>query len=357
MKKTVFFLLLLFTLILIVSCGSASIGTTSSEVSTTETPTTTTTPITSTTLVTTQTADSTQSVPALQNEIEMLAENAHWLKIHRMGNVQYIKDKNGDQYTLTLTLNFLVNPGLQIPEEVQSPVKPIAAETMRVFLKNLTKDKDYTEYKVTELRQSDRWCDVWITLDGFVPEKDSEYDIAIFFSVPEGAETPGELVYAYLPEPWTVRYVPGPERPDPIATAWWQQVKTVHGIDCIKNADGSERYTFGLTIDSDSGFFPYLPDDDDPTHPGTPTLELTSAEGARVFIKDMNKDDGYTEYKVTNWNVLRWCDIYFEAEGFVAEEGAEYDMYLFFIMPEGTPHPGEYCFVWALDETWTLNQN
>ncbi|MBO7736602.1 MAG: hypothetical protein J6S22_02060, partial [Clostridia bacterium] len=239
-----------------------------------------------------------------------------------------------------------------------STLEKVDMASARVYIKEMNRDKDYTEYKVASWYVYKDY-ELFFEVDGFTAEDHGEYDMFLFFTLPEGTPHPGEECYIWaLEEPWTVRYVPGPppDRTDKlIENAWWQQTLRTHGITRSEGADGSERYTFSLTIDSDSGFFPYLPDDDDPTHPGTPTLELTSAEGARVFIKDMNKDDGYTEYKVTNWNVIRWCDIYFEAEGFVAEEGAEYDMYLFFIMPEGTPHPGEYCFVWALDETWTLN--
>ena len=366
-KKPAFWVILVAILVLIVTCVCFLTNPVTEKdedttaVSTTETPTTTTTPTTSTIPVTTQTADSTQSVPALQNEIEMLAENAHWLKIHRMGNVQYIKDKNGDQYTLTLTLNFLVNPGLQIPEEVQSPVKPIAAETMRVFLKNLTKDKDYTEYKVTELRQSDRWCDVWITLDGFVPEKGSEYDIAIFFSAPEGAEIPGELVYAYLPEPWTVRYVSGspdsPGPPDPVATAmehaWWNEIQTDYRGFWQRSPDGAWHYIWPMTLKEKSNFFPILPEDH-PVYPGKHTLELTTAEGAFAYIKDVNKDKDYTKYMVTGWTV-NGNNLAFEAEGFVPTADGAYDMLLFFVAPEYSTHPGEYIYVWGLEETWYFN--
>ncbi len=63
MKKTVFFLLLLFTLIMIVSCGSASISTTSTAPSTTKTPVTTTPQTENTPLTNTPTTTKTPATP------------------------------------------------------------------------------------------------------------------------------------------------------------------------------------------------------------------------------------------------------------------------------------------------------
>ena len=139
-----------------------------------------------------------------------------------------------------------------------------------------------------------------------------------------------------------------------IETSWWNQVHRKNDIAYSLNADGTKSYTWSLTIKAESGLLPQL-GEDHPEYPNTPTIQLTSAEGARVFIKDVNKDTDYTEYKVTNWRTERWCDIWFEAEGFVPTADGEYDMFLFFVSPEYSTNPGELIYVWALEETWTYN--
>jgi len=139
-----------------------------------------------------------------------------------------------------------------------------------------------------------------------------------------------------------------------IETSWWNQVHRKNDIAYSLNADGTKSYTWSLTIKAESGLLPQL-GEDHPEYPNTPTIQLTSAEGARVFIKDVNKDTDYTEYKVTNWKTARWCDISFEAESFVPTADGEYDMFLFFVSPEYSTNPGELIYVWALEETWKYN--
>ena len=132
-------------------------------------------------------------------------------------------------------------------------------------------------------------------------------------------------------------------------TAWWNQVHRMNPLQREKNADGSISYIWSLTLKAESGLFPVLSEDHE-THPETPTLQLTTAEGAFVYIKDLNKDTDYTKYQVANWKTARWCDIWFEAVGFVPEEDGEYDVFLFFVMPEYSAHPGEYVYAWGVGE-------
>ena len=137
-------------------------------------------------------------------------------------------------------------------------------------------------------------------------------------------------------------------------TAWWNQVHRMNPITREKNADGSVSYIWSLTIKAESGLFPQLGEDHE-KYPNTPTIQLTTAEGAWMYIKDVNKDTDYTKYPVvaSSWKTARWCDMWFEAEGFVPEGDGEYDMFLFFVSPECSTNPGEYVYVWALEETWS----
>ena len=139
-------------------------------------------------------------------------------------------------------------------------------------------------------------------------------------------------------------------------TAWWNQVHAKKPIQREKNADGSVSYVWALTIKAESGLFPTLPAEHE-VYPGMPTIQLTTAEEAYVYIKDVNKDTDYTKYPViaSSWKTARWCDIWFEAEGFVPTADGEYDMFLFFKSPEYSTNPGEYVYIWALEDVWTYN--
>ncbi len=156
--------------------------------------------------------------------------------------------------------------------------------------------------------------------------------------------------------PETTEYIPPVEKQinELMETSWWNQVHRQNSIAYSLNEDGTKSYTWSLTIKAESGLFPQL-GEDHPEYPNTPTLQLTTAEGARVFIKDVTKDEDHTEYKVTNWRTERWCDIWFEAEGFVPTADGEYDMFLFIVSPEYSANPGELVYVWALEELWTYN--
>jgi len=136
-------------------------------------------------------------------------------------------------------------------------------------------------------------------------------------------------------------------------TAWWDTISR-KSITYTHNDDGTTGYVWSLSMANAQQYLPVLPEDH-PDYPSQPTLQHTTAEGARVFIKDMTKDTDYTEYKVTNWKTSRWCDIWFEAEGFVPTPEAQYDVYLFFVSPELATNPGEYIYVWPLEDPWTYN--
>ena len=155
-------------------------------------------------------------------------------------------------------------------------------------------------------------------------------------------------IYAKLAEVEKIEFPARVTSGDPVIeeTWWWQQIESMQGITRVTKADGSVRYRFGLTIHSGSNLFPLLSD-------GSSTLERIDLTNARVFIKRLQYDNDYTEYKVSAWQVSNLYDLSFEVEGFVPEANVAYDMYLFFTLPEGTPCPGGWCYIWALGEPWT----
>ena len=133
-------------------------------------------------------------------------------------------------------------------------------------------------------------------------------------------------------------------------TSWWSGT-TRRNLSYVHKDDGTTGYVWTCSM-SDTSMLPTLPEDH-PEKPLQPTLQLTSAEGARCFIKALGQDVDYKEYKVINWAVQRHCDFWFEAEGFVPEAGVEYDMFIFFVSPEEALYPGDYVYVWTLGDTWT----
>ena len=135
-----------------------------------------------------------------------------------------------------------------------------------------------------------------------------------------------------------------------VSDAWWNSVHSKKPITCTVNNDGSETYTWFVTVAAKDGLFPAYEGEDGNS---LPSIQLSTAEGAFVYIKDVNKDEDYTKYTVSGWRTDRWCDIWFVADGFVPEEGAKYDMVLFFVLPEHSAHPGDLVCVWDLGKTWT----
>ena len=121
--------------------------------------------------------------------------------------------------------------------------------------------------------------------------------------------------------------------------------------------DGTVRYIFSLTLKAKSGLFLNIPEDHE-TYPNLPGIQLTTGEGAVVYIRDTNKDEDFTKYPVKegSWRTARWCNIRFEADGFVPAADGDYEMYLFFTLPDvegATPYPGEEIYVWVLEDAWT----
>lgn len=166
------------------------------------------------------------------------------------------------------------------------------------------------------------------------------------------ATTPGTTT------PATTAYIPPVQKEieEKIKTAWYNEVHRMNPIEYSKNADGTMSYIFSLTIKVESGLFLNIPEDH-PEHPNLPGIQLTTGEGAVVFIKDTKKDEDFTKYPVKegSWKTARWCDIWFEADGFVPTRDGDYEIYLFFTLPDvegATPYPGEEIYVWALEDAW-----
>ena len=139
-------------------------------------------------------------------------------------------------------------------------------------------------------------------------------------------------------------------------TSWWQQVHRMNAIQYSRDTDGT-HYIWSLTIKAESQLFPYFPEDHE-LYPGMPSLQASTAEGAFVYIRNMNNpEEDFVKYEVatSSWRTERWCDIWFEAVGFTPVADGLYDMYLFFVSPEGSANPGDYVYVWALEEPWTYN--
>ena len=133
--------------------------------------------------------------------------------------------------------------------------------------------------------------------------------------------------------------------------AWWENTSR-RNLTYEIHENGSKSYLFTFSLSS-AEYFPAYDHDNNPETPDIFSLSNTSAEGARCFIKDMNKDEDYTEYKVINWKTQRGLDVWFEAEGFVPSADGAYDMYIFFLSGEGSTNPGEYVYIWQLESTWT----
>ncbi len=153
------------------------------------------------------------------------------------------------------------------------------------------------------------------------------------------ATTPGTTT------PATTAYIPPVQKEikEKMKTAWYNEVHRMNLIDDTQNADGTMSYIWSLTIKAESGLFLNFPDYG---------IQLTTGEGAVVYIRDTKKDEDFTKYPVKegSWKTARWCDIWFEAEGFVPAADGDYEIYLFFTLPnvEGaTPYPGEEVYVHA----------
>ena len=155
--------------------------------------------------------------------------------------------------------------------------------------------------------------------------------------------------------PTTTAYVPPVQKEieELMDISWWDNA-TRKNLSYTRHDDGTMAYVWQFSMQNATDLLPVYPEDH-PEKPLQPTLQLTTAEGARCFIKNMATDEDYKEYKVTNWRTQRHCDIWFEAEGFVPEPNVEYDMYIFFVSPEDATYPGELIYVWTLEIPWIYN--
>ena len=177
-------------------------------------------------------------------------------------------------------------------------------------------------------------------------------------TTPKAPETSTVTTTPGTTTPATTAYISPVQKEikEKIKTAWYNEVHRVNPIEYTKNADGTMSYTWSLTIKAESGLFLNIPEDH-PEHPNLPGIQLTTGEGAVVYIKDKNKDEDFTKYPVKegSWRTARWCDIWFEADGFVPTADGDYEIYLFFTLSDvegATPYPGENVYVHA-PEPWT----
>ncbi|MBQ4121273.1 MAG: hypothetical protein IJD35_04580 [Clostridia bacterium] len=317
-KKPAFWVIVVAILVLIVTCVCFLTNPVTDQDETTTAPSTTETPVTTTpqcentplTNTPTTTTAPTTTIPTTPEKPDAWKEKVVW------ESLKYGYDADTDMYQIRIIVQDIHGVG-------QKNADAAFAKKYGLYYSG----KYYLSYYMFDIDATMEEIEMYARLEEV---KSIEYPL------PPYVPTPGITVDTYLDN------------------AWWQEIQTMHGITDTENADGNKSYTFALTINIGSNLFPVLPIDH-PTHPGVPTLQFTTAEGAFVFIKDINKDDDYTRYQVTNWQVMGQSELRFEAAGFVAEEDGEYDMYLFFVMPEGTPYPGERCYIWALEKPWTLN--
>ena len=166
-------------------------------------------------------------------------------------------------------------------------------------------------------------------------------------TTPKAPETSTVTTTPGTTTPGTTEYVSPVQKEikEKIVTAWYNEVHRMNPIEYSKNADGTMSYTWSLTITPGSRLFLNFPDYD---------IQLTTGEGAVVYIKDTNKDEDFTKYpvKAGSWRTESWCDIRFEADGFVPTPDGDYEIYLFFTLPDvegATPYPHEDVYVHAPD--------
>ena len=76
----------------------------------------------------------------------------------------------------------------------QETIHKVTAEGAYVYLKDTTNGGEFVRYEIANLR-IDRWCDFYITLDGFTPVAGVEYEVVFVFVGSEGSKCPGELHY------------------------------------------------------------------------------------------------------------------------------------------------------------------
>ena len=277
----------------------------------------------------------------------VIEEIGWWQHVKTVRGIARVKNADGSvSYRFGLTIHSGSNL-FPLLSDGSSTLERIDLTNARVFIKRLQYDNDYTEYKVSAWQVSNLY-DLSFEVEGFVPEANVAYDMYLFFTLPEGTPYPGEWCYIWaLEEPWTL--VPLPTTPPDhflagdMEVSWWQALKWIDGITAFENADGSTRYTFGLTVDKEANDF--FPDD---------SFAEISAEGAYVYIQKLNYETKHTKYQVKSLTATAEGRLEFEVLGFVPEQDARYDVFLFYIMPEGSLYPGEKGYVWTVGDAWVL---
>ena len=145
--------------------------------------------------------------------------------------------------------------------------------------------------------------------------------------------------------------------------AYWVQPHMTYTLRPGKGDDGKDYdYIWYFTIKAEGGHFTNTAEDH-PTHPNTPGIQMTVPYA--LFIKDVMNDDDYTKYELSYWKTAQWYEIWCVADGFVPEDGAEYDIYLVFTTPDdlydengdflysnGATYPNSLHYIWDLGATW-----
>ena len=274
-------------------------------------------------------------------------ESMWWQQIESMQGITRVTKADGStrsRFTLIVKRESGLFP---ILSDGRSALKDVDFANARVLIKDMNHDNNYTEYKVESWYFYNNY-QFHFEVEGFVAEEDIKYDMYLVFTLPEGTPYPGETAYIWaLGEPWTL--VPLPTTPPDhflagdMEVSWWQALKRIDGITAFENADGSTRYTFGLTVDKEANDF--FPDD---------SFAEISAEGAYVYIQKLNYETKHTKYQVKSLTATAEGRLEFEVLGFVPEQDARYDVFLFYIMPEGSLYPGEKGYVWTVGDAWVL---
>lgn len=273
-------------------------------------------------------------------------ESAWWQQVKTMQGITRVTKADGSiGYRFDLTVDSGSNL-FPLLSESKSVFERIDLTSACVYIGDL-RDNVYTEYRVASWQVSNLY-DLSFEAKGFVAKENVEYDMYLVFTLPEGTPYPGERAYIWaLGLPWTL--APLPTTPSDhflygdMEISWWQQVQRIDGIIASENADGSVRYTFGLTVDREANDF--FPDD---------SFASISAEGAYIYIQKLNHEIEHTKYSIKNLTATAEGRIEFEVIGFVPEQGAGYDVVLFYTMPNGSRYPGEKGYVWKPGDVLTL---
>ena len=114
-------------------------------------------------------------------------------KLSLVGGMEYVPfhtrgDFNAETYEFRLTCKA---EGGHFSQET---IAKTTAEGAYVYLKDITNGGEYVKYEIATLR-TERWCDFFITLDGFTPVAGVEYEVVFVFVGAEGSKCAGDLHY------------------------------------------------------------------------------------------------------------------------------------------------------------------